>query len=247
MNERESSRLILVADADEEATRALIPQLLEHGVATTVSTDGADALLQIGRMRPDILLVAADLPLLGGATLVRVLRRRLQTPILLGVGPDDGDRAIDGLAAGATACVARPYRLGEVLPLVTAGRYPLPQSSLDGGPGGRGEVLEAGALRLDRAAHEVRLYGRVLPMPPKEMDLLAFLMRNRDHVVSHDAIRDHVWGPGEGGGTNTVVVHIRRLRARLGDAVGTPRILVTVRGVGYRLVPPADAPARTLT
>lgn len=247
MTERQHGRLILVADADEEATRALIPQLLDHGVAATVCTDGGDALLQIGRLRPDLLLVAADLPLLGGPTLVRVLRRRLQTPILLGVGPDDGNLAVEGLASGATACVARPYRLGEVLPLVTAGRYRLPQTSLDGGPGSRGEVLEAGALRLDRAAHEVRLHGRVLPMPPKELELLAYLMRHQDHVVSHDAIRDHVWGPGEGGGTNTVVVHIRRLRARLGDAQGAPRILLTVRGVGYRLVPPAEIPAEAVT
>ncbi len=240
MDDRRSGRLILVADADSEATRGLVPELAEHGVSTTFSTDGADALLQIGRMRPDILLVAADLPVLGGAALVRVLRRRLQTPVLLGVGPDDGARAVEGLAAGATACVARPYRLGEVLPLVTAGRYPLPQTSLDGGPGGRGELLEAGGLRLDPAAHEVRLHGRVLRMPPKELELLAYLMRHSDHVVSHDAIRDHVWGPGHGGGTNTVVVHVRRLRARLGDAAATPRILLTVRGVGYRLVPPDD-------
>lgn len=230
MTECRADFLVLLADGDEDAARALVPQLLEHGVTTVVSTDGADALLQAGRLRPDVLLVAAELPVLGGATLVRVLRRRLPTPVLLGVGPGDATAAIEALAAGANACVARPYRLAEVLPLVRATR-------MDGDGLARGEVLEAGGLRLDRAAHEVRLHGTVVRMPPKELDLLAYLMRYRDRVVSHDEIRDQVWGPGHGG-TNTVVVHIRRLRARLGDAVGEPRILLTVRGVGYRLVPP---------
>jgi DNA-binding response OmpR family regulator len=221
--------LVLVADGDEETARALVPQLAEHGIGTVVSTDGGDALLQVGRTEPDVLLVAADLPVLGGATLVRVLRRRLQTPVLLGVGPGDAAAAVEALSAGANACVARPYRIAEVLPLVRATR----------GRGAeiRDTVLELGGLRLDRAAHEVRLHGRPLRLPPKELDLLAYLMRHCDRVVTHDEIRDNVWGPGHGG-TNTVVVHVRRLRARLGDAVGEPRILLTVRGVGYRLVAP---------
>ena len=228
MDHTRDELLVLVADGDEEAAHALVPQLLEHGVTTVVSTDGADALLQIGRVRPDVLLVAADLPVLGGATLVRVLRRRLQTPVLLGVGAGDAAAAIEALAAGATACVARPYRLAEVLPLVTASR---------GGGTARDQTLVVGGLRLDRAAHEVRLHGRVLRLPPKEFELLAYLMRHSDRVVSHDEIRDEVWGPAHGG-TNTAVVHVRRLRARLGDAVGEPRVLLTVRGIGYRLVPP---------
>jgi DNA-binding response OmpR family regulator len=228
--------LLLVADGDEETARALVPELAEHGIAAVVSTDGGDALLQVGQIRPDVLLVAADLPVLGGATLVRVLRRRqLQTPVLLGVGPGDAAAAVEALAAGANACVARPYRIAEVLPLVSATRP-------GAGDATRSAVLELGGLRLDRAAHEVLLHGRTLRLPPKELDLLAYLMRHSERVVTHDEIRDQVWGPGSGG-TNTVVVHVRRLRARLGDAVGEPRILLTVRGVGYRLVaPPVPAP-----
>lgn len=235
MSDHLTARRVLVVDGDDEAGPELLLQLLEYGVAAQLSTDGADALLQTGATRPDVLLVSAELPILGSAAFVRALRRRLSTPVLLGVGPHDADAAMEALTAGATACVARPYRIGEVLPLVSA----MPYERIAAGE----DVLSVGGLQLDGAAHEVRLHGRRIAMPDRELKLLACLMRHGGNVVAHDQLRDEVWGPGDGRGTNTVVVHIRRLRARLGDAVGEPRILLTIRGAGYRLVPPPSIPA----
>lgn len=227
-------RTLLIADPALDTIDELVLQLLDRRIETSVCIDGAEALLQVGSLRPDVLLVAADLPVVNGATLVQVLRRTHVTPVILGVGPgDDPTHAVNALAAGATACVARPYRLHEVLPLITAGRQPATTPR-----GTHPTVLEAGGLRLDRAAYEVRLHGQVIPMPLRQFELLQYLMLHADHAVTRKQIRDDVWGTDYVGGTNTIAVHVRRLRTRLGDDHRNPRILLTVRTIGYRLVPP---------
>jgi DNA-binding response OmpR family regulator len=224
---------LLIADPDGDAAKKLVVELLAYNIDASVCSDGAEALLRIGNLKPDVLLVAAGLPVVDGATLIRVLRRHQATPVILGVGPDDAGRVTSALADGATACVARPYRLHQILPLLLAGR----------GRNGAGDleqmVLEVGALRLDRAAHEVRLRGQVIPMPPREFELLHYLMQHADRVVPRQQIHDKIWGVGYAGETNTLSVHIRRLRHRLGDDPHNPQILRTVRHVGYRLVAPS--------
>jgi DNA-binding response OmpR family regulator len=97
-------------------------------------------------------------------------------------------------------------------------------------------VLEFRGIRLDVATHEVTVRDRKVTMPLREFELLHFLLANADHVVSRQQIRDHVWGIDYPGETNTVVVHVRRLRSRLGDDTSNPHIIKNIRGRGYRLV-----------
>jgi DNA-binding response OmpR family regulator len=94
--------------------------------------------------------------------------------------------------------------------------------------------VRAGALRLDPAAQEAELHGRRIALPPRETRLLHLLMTNANHVVSREEIQETVWGAGERP-SNTITVHIQRLRSRLGE---DPEIIQTVRRLGYRLVPP---------
>ena len=96
--------------------------------------------------------------------------------------------------------------------------------------------VRAGGLRLDPAAQEAELHGRRIALPPREARLLHLLMSNANHVVTREQIRETVWGPDENNASNTITVHIQRLRARLGEDTG---IIQTVRRLGYRLVPPA--------
>jgi DNA-binding response OmpR family regulator len=93
--------------------------------------------------------------------------------------------------------------------------------------------VRAGALRLDPTAQEAELHGRRFALPPRESRLLHLLMTNANHVVTREQIRDSVWGADENNASNTITVHIQRLRARLGE-----EIIQTVRRLGYRLVPP---------
>ena len=96
-------------------------------------------------------------------------------------------------------------------------------------------LLRAGALRLDPAAQEAELHGRRFALPPRETRLLHLLMTNANHVVTREQIRETVWGADESNASNTITVHVQRLRARLGE---DPEIIQTVRRLGYRLVPP---------
>ncbi|MQA87840.1 MAG: response regulator [Streptosporangiales bacterium] len=222
--------LLLVADPDPGAGGEFAESLADHRIETVLCPDGAEALLQIGRLHPDVVLASADLPLVNGATLVQVLRRRANIPVILGIGAADGGEAASALTAGATACVARPYRIREVLPILRAIR---PDAIVEAEP-----PLECGTLRLDPTALEIQVHGQRLHLPPREFRLLQLLMAHANRIVTRDQIREIVWGGGGGDLSNTISVHIRRLRYRLGDDLHDPQIIQTVRGLGYRLVPP---------
>ena len=151
-------------------------------------------------------------------------------PTLVGIGEDEGEHAGAALGAGARACVARPYRLPELIPILRSIRPEL--------MGALEPVLECGGLRLDPATLEVTLRGQAIRRPMREYHLLRFFMIHADRVVTRDQIYDNVWGSTVNDASNTLTVHIKRLRQRLGDDHREPRIIITVRGLGYRLIPP---------
>lgn len=216
--------ILLVADPDED-----LAALAEHGIAVIRSTDGPDALLRIGSASPDVLLVSARLPGIDAATFIQALRRRALTmPIILGAGPDDADVVMRALAAGATACVAKPYRMQELLPLLHTTR-----SETSPPP------LRVGDIELDPIAHVVRVAGVPVHVPLREFELLHFLMANTGRVVTRLEIARHVWHSDVAPLHNTIAVHVKRLRNRVGDDQKNPAIICTVRGVGYRITAPA--------
>jgi DNA-binding response OmpR family regulator len=222
--------LLLVADPDLATAGDLVAELGRHHVDVEVSAGAADALVAAGTMRPDALLVAAEPGGLSSADVVRALSRRTDIPVVVGIGDGQGDQAGAALASGAAACVARPYRLNELIPIMKSIR---PESV-----GTLEPAIERGGLRLDPATLEVALNGRPIPLPLREYELLRFFMVHADRVVSRDQIYDTVWGGAAGETSNTLAVHVKRLRRRLDDGRKNPRIILTVRGVGYRFVPP---------
>jgi DNA-binding response OmpR family regulator len=212
-----------------EQSTLLADTLAEHQVTAIICADGAEALLAAGAEHPDAVLVTAALPTIGGAALTRAVSARTTIPVVVGIGGADGAAAAEALAAGAAACVAHPYRLRELLPILRAIR-----------PDGLAEPqppVEVGGLRLDPASLEVSLHGRLVRMPMRELRLLQLLMVHADRVVTREQIRDSVWGGAPG--SNTITVHVQRLRQRLGDDQVDPKMILTVRGVGYRLIPPS--------
>ncbi|MET8146040.1 response regulator transcription factor [Sphaerisporangium sp. NPDC005288] len=220
--------MLLVADPDADLVRELASALEREGILVAGVLDGAQALLQAGALRPDVVLVSATLPVIGPVDFVRAVRLARAVPVLLGVGEGHAEQAVQALAAGATACVARPYRVPELLPLV--------QAAFPGDVAGRG-VLTVGGVELDVGAYQVRVAGSPVHLPLREFELLHYLMRNADRTVTREQIMRHVWHAADSMSTNTIAVHVKRLRARLGDE--DDQLIQTVRGVGYRLVTPA--------
>lgn len=224
-----SNPVVLLADSDERIRQGLTAQLAKYQVSVVHCADGATALLEAGLRKPDVLLVSAELPVIDGATVLRLVRKRLSIPVVLGVGPDDTAQVGPALAAGASACVARPYRPREVAQLL---------SLADRGPRGWDQPLVCGPLTLDPSTYEVRMHGvSTARLPLREFQLLHLLMLHAEKVITRERIRNELWGEGARR-SNTITVHIRRLRERLGDDPHHPEIIQTVRGVGYRLVPP---------
>ncbi|MEV0621910.1 response regulator transcription factor [Nonomuraea sp. NPDC050404] len=214
--------VLLVADPDTE-----LGDLSQYGVHVVHCADGVEALLRIGAEQPDILLLGADLPGIDAVTLITTLRRSMDLRIIFGARAGDADIAIKALQAGASACVARPYRIQELLPLIQV----IP---------GAEARLRVGEVELDQNAHVVRVCGEPVHVPLREFELLAFLMRNAGRAVTRQEISRQVWHSSASPPNNTIAVHIKRLRRRIGDDEKHPVIIHTVRGVGYRYALPDE-------
>lgn len=206
--------------------------LLRGSVDVQVCTTAAEGLIVAGGTRPDVVLAAADLADVPCATLVRLLRRWCGAPVI--VGTDGAHAGVAGavLQAGATACIAQPYRPAEVLALVRSLGFSAAEPEEP--------EVRCGALVLDPGGQTVRLSGAVIEMPPREFRLLHFLLRHQGRVVSRAQLWEQVWGGVGPTSSNTIAVHVRRLRARLGDDPRDPSILTTVGRSGYRLRPPPE-------
>ncbi|MET9240918.1 response regulator transcription factor [Nonomuraea sp. NPDC003709] len=209
--------VLLVADPQAE-----LGGLAQHGVTVVQCNDGMEALLRIGAERPDILLLGPDLPGIDAVTLIATLRRQMDLRIIFGAGAEDAEVAMRALQAGATACVARPYRIPELLPIIQV------TASSD-------MLLRVGEVELDELAHVVKVSGQPIHVPLREFELLAYLMRNAGRVVTRSEISRKVWHSSVAPPNNTIAVHIKRLRRRIGDDEKNPTLIHTVRGVGYRL------------
>jgi DNA-binding response OmpR family regulator len=221
--------LLIIADPEEDVARPLADALQQRQIDVVVVTDPAEALLEAGALAPDAVLTAAHVPPMTGTQIARALYAKACIPTLVGIGAHDGDEAGPALAAGARACVPRPYRLGDIVAQL---QVIAPHTVSD-----FHAVIEAGALRLDPAACEVFLHGERIALPLREFQLLHLLMKNAGRVLTRHQIHQLIWSQEEDS-SNTLNVHVRRIRARLGDDLRHPRILVSVRGLGYRLDPP---------
>ncbi|MFI7024931.1 DNA-binding response regulator [Micromonospora sp. NPDC049900] len=226
--------VLLVVDDDESVGAELVAQLADHRVRGHHFPHAAEALLATGALQPDAAVVAAGLGTMSSADLVRLLAGRAGIPTVVGVGDDDGGVAVAALKAGATAGVRRPYRAEEVLPILRAIR-PDTSGALD-------PPIELGGLRVDPATFEVSRDGRAIALPLKEFKLLYFFMSHAERTVTREQLLTAVWGGVPDDSSNTLTVHIKRLRRRLALDGDRPPVIVTVRGLGYRFVP-AAAPA----
>ncbi|WP_017609104.1 response regulator transcription factor [Nocardiopsis xinjiangensis] len=223
---------VLLVEPESEQSHQLVLSLSGHDVDITVCVDGAEALLRVGMARPDTLLTNADPPEVELETLVRVTRRVTDIPILIGVGTGDSQRAVRALAAGATACVSRPYRIPELAALL---RGSLPPGEHGETNGAGTMVVRAGALELDTLGHRLFVDGAPVDLALREFGIMDFLLRNDGRVVDREELWTEVWHKPLPPVNNTIAVHIRRLRHKLGDSEARPRFIHTVRGVGYRL------------
>ena len=222
------TRILLVED--ETALSEPLAFLLEReGYDVTVAADGPSALTEFDRTGADLILLDLMLPGLSGTEVCREIRTRSSVPIIMLTAKDSEVDIVVGLELGADDYVTKPYSTRELLARIRAILRRHTDDDRD-----EGTLLEAGSVRMDIERHTVAVDGVVTPMPLKEFELLEFLLRNAGRVLTRGQLIDRVWGSDYFGDTKTLDVHIKRIRSRIEKTPSEPRMLVTVRGLGYR-------------
>jgi two-component system response regulator MprA len=219
---------ILVVDDEPSVREALKRALTVEGYDVDVAADGGEALERIARDQPDALVLDILMPRVDGLELCRTLRRiGNHTPILMVTARDAVADRVEGLDAGADDYLVKPFALEELLARV---RALLRRTT--GDADGDGEVLRFADLSLDPGRHEAWRGERSLELTRTEFLLLETFLLHPRRVLTRDQILDRVWGYDFGPSSNSLEVYIGYLRRKT-EAEGEPRLIHTIRGVGY--------------
>jgi len=224
---------LLVVD-DEPNIRDLLAESLRFaGFEVVTASDGLEAVAAATRERPDLVVLDVMMPGIDGFEVVRRLRAEgTRVPVLFLTARDDKADAITGLTVGGDDYVTKPFSLGEVVARIRA----LLRRSGYVAPEVVNDRLAFEDIELDDEAHEVFKAGERIELSPTEFNLLRYLMENPGRVLSKTQILDHVWNYDFGGEANVVETYVSYLRRKVDTT--EPRLLHTVRGVGYVLRQP---------
>jgi DNA-binding response OmpR family regulator len=223
---------VLVVEDDPAIREALAYNLQRAGYEVQSVDDGAKALDAARASKPDLIVLDLMLPELDGFDVTRTLRKESNVPILMLTARDDEIDRVLGLELGADDYLTKPFSMRELLARVKA-MLRRAKVGKEGNTPAASKV-SAGNLEFDLTRHEAQLDDKVLDLKPKEYDLMLFFLQNRGQVFSRDQLLEKVWGWEYSGGSRTVDVHVRWLRAKIELDADQPTRLVTVRGVGYR-------------
>jgi DNA-binding response OmpR family regulator len=230
------TRTILVVDDETTIRETLVEALELDGYRAVAAADGRQALLRFRSEQPDLVLLDLMLPELSGVEVCRIIRAESPVPIIMLTARDGEIDKVVGLELGADDYVTKPFSLRELSARIRA----ILRRSEQGSSGAIGASappppVDLGLVKVDLAGHRLLRDGEPVPLKPKAFELLAFLLRNPGQVFTRDQLLERVWGYDFAGESRTVDVHVHWLRSEIEEDPGTPRILQTVRGVGYVL------------
>ena len=224
---------ILVVDDEPVFRDTLAFNLRRDGFDVTTAADGLSAVEAFQKTEPDLILLDLMLPGISGIEVCKRVREVSSVPIIMVTAKDDEIDKVVGLEVGADDYLTKPYSYRELLARIRAvlrrakADVPAPETS---------EVLRAGRILMDTEAHEVRVDGKKVKMPLREFELLELFLQNPDRVLTRNQILDRIWGLNYIGDTKTLDVHVKRIRSKIEEDPSNPTALVTVRGLGYKLV-----------
>jgi two-component system OmpR family response regulator len=230
MSETQPEARLLVVEDDPNIVELLSASLRLAGFEVATATGGLQALTAVRRHRPDLVVLDVMLPDLDGFDVARRLRSGdTRTPVLFLTAKDATEDKVRGLTLGGDDYVTKPFSLEEVIARIRA----VLRRARPGGPPPPPTRLRAADLELDEESHEVWRAGQRVQLSPTEFKLLRYLMTNAGRVLSKAQILDHVWNYDFRGDSGIVESYVSYLRRKV-DAV-EPRLIHTIRGVGYVL------------
>ena len=222
--------LVLVVEDEPNLREPLVYLLEKEGYEVIEAEDGNQAVDVFKRKNPDLILLDLMLPGISGNEVCRLIRQESQVPIIMITAKDTEIDKVVGLEIGADDYITKPYSTRELLARMKAvlrrGSDPIVSDT---------GILKAGPVVMDLDRHTVSVNGEPIQMPLKEFELLELLIENVNRVLTRGQIIDRVWGSDYVGDTKTLDVHIKRLRAKIEDDSANPKIIQTVRGLGYKM------------
>ena len=217
---------ILVVDDEDIILEMVAIALSDRGFEPIVCNSGSDALAMFRETKPDLVLLDIQLPGKDGIEICREVRAESGTPIIMLTANGETESLVLALEAGADDYIVKPYKAEELTARIRARLRP--QAS-DVSP-----TLAIGDLTIDVQGHEVRRNGELLLLTPLEFDLLVALASQPSLVFTREMLLEQVWGYQYKADTRLVNVHVQRLRGKIEEDPDNPRVVMTVRGVGYR-------------
>ncbi|QWS34221.1 MtrAB system response regulator MtrA [Curtobacterium aetherium] len=216
---------ILVVDDDQALAEMIGIVLRSEGYEPDFSADGNDAVDAFHATKPDLVLLDVMLPGIDGNEVCRRIRAESGTPIIMLTAKGDTADVVLGLENGADDYVVKPFNPKELVARIRTRLRPTASDAT---------VLHVGDLVVDVPGHEVRRGDTPIALTPLEFDLLRALAEKPSQVFTREMLLEQVWGYHYKADTRLVNVHVQRLRAKIEHDPDNPRIVTTVRGVGYR-------------
>lgn len=219
---------IMVVDDDSNICELLRLYLEKEGYDTILAENGTQALEKFDREKPDLILLDIMMPQLDGWQVCREIRKKSQCPIIMLTAKGEVFDKVLGLELGADDYVVKPFEAKEVVARVKA---VLRRSGIQNDK--KVKEVRYDGLYINMENYELRIRGKQVDTPPKEMELIFHLASNPNRVFTRDQLLDEVWGFDYFGDSRTVDVHIKRLREKI-ENVSDQWELKTVWGVGYK-------------
>ena len=228
---------ILVVEDEPALQETLAYNLKKEGYTVEAVGDGQVALESARKLKPDLIVLDLMLPGIDGFEVCRILRKEMNTPILMLTARDDEIDRVVGLEVGADDYLTKPFSMRELIARVKAQlrrarlmREELGQQNAET----QQEKLSFDNLIINQTRREVILNEEPLRLKPKEYELLQFLAEHKGQMLSREFILERVWGWDYIGDSRTVDVHVRWLRQKIEAEPAKPERIITVRGGGYR-------------
>ncbi len=232
-----SEKLLLIED-EVAICDSVAYSLRKEGFEVVTAHDGITGLSLFRSASPTMIILDLMLPKLNGMDLCRIIRKESSVPIIMLTAKTEEVDRILGLELGADDYVTKPFGIRELIARVRAIYRRLETSRRDQE---RQSIVSCGSIEMDVTKRRVTVRGEVVHLPVKQFELLKTLLSNKEKVVSREELFKRVWDEEASYDTGTLDVHIRWLREKIEEDPSRPRHILTMRGVGYRLVCLEDA------
>lgn len=223
------SKKILIVEDEKPIADIISFNLKKEGYDVIIAYDGQEAINKTLNDNPDLILLDVMLPKKDGFQVLKEIRQKLQTPVLMVTAKEEEVDKVLGLELGADDYITKPFSMRELVARVKANLRRTELSSQSN----NSEIIDIGDLVIDASKYEVRRNDKVIDLTQREYELLKFLATRAEQVFTREQLLEEVWGYEYYGDIRTVDVTIRRLREKVEDSSGEYKYILTKRGVGY--------------